>query len=122
MEEGRKVLVASFEHVVVWRLGEEGYDDFFPGTVSLYTMPDNNYKVWIIARGQNSNLTLNAILPQNVALVQFKNEKRVITVGKMPSTTYVDERNNNKLIPTLWKLEMACVEDKERLLFALEAG
>ena len=122
MSDQHKILIGSFKKVIVMRLGDDGYNEFVPATVSIYIMPSNNFKVWIIARAaSNKNLIFNAIIPKNMAIATSEKEKMVISFGKVPSTTYTDERSG-KPIPTFWKFCVATEDDKSGLLFFLNAA
>ena len=122
MSEAKKIILATFTDIIVMRLGDNGYDEFVPGSVSFNVMPNNDYKVWIIARAKNNgNLILNAIVPKNMAITLSSKEKMVVSCGKVPSTTYIDEMTG-KSIPTLWKFCMPSLEDRERFVFLLNAA
>ena len=122
MSEAKKIILATFTGVVIFRLGDNGYDEFVPSTVSFNIMPEDGYKTWIIARANNNgNLVLNAIAPKNMAISLSSKEQMVVSCGKMPSTTYANEETG-KLIPTLWKFCLPTLEDRERFVFLLNAA
>ena len=85
-------------------------------------MPDNNYKAWVVARGTGRRIVFNGIIPHGMPFGFVKGCPKQIIFGKVPSTTYVDEDNKHKPIPTFWKFGFSLKADKDKFVFFLNGA
>ena len=114
MENKNEVLIASFEHVRIWRLGESGREDFEPATLKMFTVKDRDMKCHGVARNLAGNaLIFNAIVPGNLCIKAYDNDISV-TVAKIPSSTYVSR--DGKPIPTIWNFKFLSSDLLENFL------
>ena len=95
--------------VVFSRIGNSGEEQYYPGTMTIFSIKSRDFKGQIVARNYAGNvLIFNGMIPGNVPVIPFPDEL-VIRFGKVPSLSYVNEAG--KPIPTLWKIKFSLADD-----------
>ena len=117
----RKILLFTANDVIVYRLGQNGWEEFFPGEMEFNIMPESDFKAWLICRGNGRRLVFNGIVPRNVAVMLNKCENLCVLCGKMASSTY-NEEETKKPIATMWKFCFDKINDKENFVFLMNGA
>ena len=122
MKISDRALLMLDAFVYVSRLGAKGYQDFYSGRLEVYILPDEAFKVWVIAYGTGERHIFNGYMPKYMAVsdASFEKKKWTVTIAKVPSLTYTNDQGLP--IPTIWKFRFHVKKDYEKFLFFMSAA